>query len=188
MTEAAGGDLKKGVTINSLNDLKAVFHSLLYPKENKVAEQAFVSLEQKTHLNREKILYVVISIAALYMVFGAFAKIVCNLIGFAFPAYASVKAIRTAQKDDDTHWLIYWTVFGAFSLVDSFAEIIFCYFPIYWVFKALLLLYLYLPQTYGAIILYERLVDPAITKVDLLLKENAFLQKIFSFLSHGRIE
>lgn len=48
------------------------------------------------------------------------------------------QAIRTSQKDDDTHWLIYWTVFAAFSLIDFFAEILLCYFPVYWVFKVTL--------------------------------------------------
>lgn len=45
------------------------------------------------------------------------------------------QAIRSAQKEDDTHWLIYWTVFAAFSLIDFIAEFIFSYFPVYWVFK-----------------------------------------------------
>ncbi|EFO27066.1 hypothetical protein LOAG_01421 [Loa loa] len=161
----------KGVVINSLADLKIVFHNLLYPKDNKAVDQAFQQLEQKTHLEREKIAYAVIALAGLYMVFGAFARLLCNIIGFAYPAYASVKAIRTAQKDDDTHWLIYWTVFAAFSLVDFFAELMLYYFPVYWILKALFMLYLYLPQTYGAIVLYDRFLDPAITKVDALLKQ-----------------
>ncbi|EJW76792.1 TB2/DP1 family protein, partial [Wuchereria bancrofti] len=98
--EAAGGDqwpeqkrdLKnKGTIISSLDDLKTVFHNLLYPKDNKAVDQAFQKLEEKTHLGREKIAYAVIAVAGLYMVFGAFARLVCNFIGFAYPAYASVK-------------------------------------------------------------------------------------------------
>ncbi|KAM3716439.1 Receptor expression-enhancing protein [Dirofilaria immitis] len=134
-------------------------------------KKAFQQIEQKTHLEREKIVYAIIGVVGLYMVFGAFAKLVCNFIGFAYPAYASVKAIRTAQKDDDTHWLIYWTVFAAFSFIDFFAEMVLCYFPVYWIVKALFMLYLYLPQTYGALVLYDRFLDPAITKIDALMKQ-----------------
>ncbi|VDK78389.1 unnamed protein product [Onchocerca ochengi] len=178
--EVAGGDQwsqkkgavkSKGTSINSLNDLKTVFHNLLHPKNNKAVDQAFQQIEQKTHLEREKIVYAVLGVIGLYMVFGAFAKLVCNFIGFAYPAYASVKAIRTEQKDDDTHWLIYWTVFAAFSLFDFFAELILNYFPVYWIIKALFMLYLYLPQTYGALVLYDRFLDPAITKLDALVKQ-----------------
>ncbi|VDK70463.1 unnamed protein product [Litomosoides sigmodontis] len=178
--DKAGGDQwlqqkhdgkNKGVGINSLSDIKMIFYSLLYPKDNKVVDQTFQMIEQKTSLKRDKIAYGVLGIAAIYMVFGAFARLVCNLIGFAYPAYASVKAIRTSQKDDDTHWLIYWTVFAAFSLIDFFAELILCYFPVYWIVKALFMLYLYLPHTYGALVLYDRVLDPAITKVDSLIKQ-----------------
>lgn len=160
----------KGQTISSLRDLKEIFHKLLYPEDNKVIDLAFQKVEEKTHLKREKIAYAVIVLVGLYMVFGAFAKLLCNFIGFAYPAYASVKAVRTAEKEDDTHWLIYWTVFAAFSLVDFFFELVFSYFPVYWIIKALFLLYLYLPQTYGALVLYDRCMDPGITKIDGLLK------------------
>lgn len=98
---------------------------------------------------------------ALYFVIGSFAQIICNMVGFAYPAYASVKvtvtshrngmkrphvsrhqalalhfkAIRSGNKDDDTKWLVYWTVFAAFSLADFFAAAIMSVFPIYWLFK-----------------------------------------------------
>lgn len=64
--EVAGGDqwpqqkrdIKgKGVTINSLNDLKMIFHNLLHPKDNKAVDQVFQQLEQKTHLEREKVIF-----------------------------------------------------------------------------------------------------------------------------------
>uniref|UniRef100_A0A914C1H9 Receptor expression-enhancing protein n=1 Tax=Acrobeloides nanus TaxID=290746 RepID=A0A914C1H9_9BILA len=94
------------------------------------------------------------------------AQILCNAVGFAYPAYASVKAIRSTNKDDDTKWLVYWTVFAAFSLVDFFAVTIMQVFPFYWLAKIIFLLYLYLPQTNGAPYLYTSYIDPLINLID----------------------
>ncbi|VDN18248.1 unnamed protein product [Gongylonema pulchrum] len=173
---AGGGDQRvdrgvhvrkgKGLAISSLDDVKTVIRQLLYDQDNKTVDRTFEQIEKKVHMKREQIAYVLFALTGLYLIFGAFARLACNMIGFAYPAYASVKAVRTAQKDDDTHWLIYWTVFAAFSIIDFFAEFIFSYFPVYWICKAIFLLYLYLPQTYGALIMYDRFLDPAITVVD----------------------
>lgn len=70
-------------------------------------------------------------------------------------------------------WLVYWTVFAAFSMFDFFAEAICRYFPVYWLLKALFLVYLSSPQTKGASRLYERVVDPAVTKIDALIQKYA---------------
>lgn len=63
-------------------------------------------------------------------------------------------------SDDDTQWLVYWTVFASFSLVDFFAERIYSVMPLYWLLKMVFLLYLALPQTSGAHNLYVKYVDP----------------------------
>uniref|UniRef100_A0A8D8TQ30 Receptor expression-enhancing protein 6 n=1 Tax=Cacopsylla melanoneura TaxID=428564 RepID=A0A8D8TQ30_9HEMI len=33
------------------------------------------------------------------------AQVICSLIGFAYPAYKSMKAIESEDKKDDTKWL-----------------------------------------------------------------------------------
>ncbi|KAF8368046.1 hypothetical protein PRIPAC_85875 [Pristionchus pacificus] len=140
--------------------------SFLYDSHGPTIDNFLIETEKKTGMKREQLFLISASIVSLYLVFGDLAHTVCNLIGVVYPSYVSVKAIRTDEKTDDTKWLIYWTVFGFFSLIDAFAKGIMHAFPIYFLFKALFLMYLFMPQTEGAEILYNNYVDPAVTLFD----------------------
>ena len=49
----------------------------------------------------------------LYLLGGP--SLLCNLVAFVYPAYASFKAIDSADPNDDTQWLTYWVVFDIFD-------------------------------------------------------------------------
>uniref|UniRef100_A0AC34FFV1 Receptor expression-enhancing protein n=1 Tax=Panagrolaimus sp. ES5 TaxID=591445 RepID=A0AC34FFV1_9BILA len=155
--------------VTSFRDIKPQLMKALYHSNNATLERSFGKIEASCGIKREQLVYGGAAILGLYLIFGSFAQLICNLIGFAYPAYASVKAVRTENKDDDTQWLIYWCVFSCFSIADFFACFIMSYIPIYWIAKVIFLLYLALPQTKGAIRLYVKYVNPAITKIDALL-------------------
>ena len=67
----------------------------------------------------------------------------CQLVSVA---YASFKAIETVDKADDKQWLTYWTVIGFLQMAEYFSDVLLYWFPFYYLFKTLIVLYLALPQ------------------------------------------
>ncbi|RCN42231.1 M protein repeat protein [Ancylostoma caninum] len=105
----------------------------MYDKDkNKTVEKILAAAEEKTNIKREKLVYGVVAGLLIYFIIGALAQILSNIIGFAYPAYRSIKAVRSSIKEDDTQWLIYWIVFASFSIIDFS---IFSTVPFYWMFK-----------------------------------------------------
>lgn len=114
--------------------------------------------------------YAVVGLAALYfflIIFNLGGQLLTNFAGFVLPGYYSLNALFTDNKDDDTQWLTvslptfgivrtrqlltnlfffsqYWVVFSFFTVVESFINIVY-WFPFYFVFKFVFLLWLSLP-------------------------------------------
>ena len=93
--------------------------------------------------------YAFIGGVALLLVLHAintFASPVSNLLGWTVPAYLSVKALESPAHNDDVQWLTYWVVFGFFNFLESFAlRPVLYYFPWYFAFKSLFIMWLQLP-------------------------------------------
>jgi receptor expression-enhancing protein 5/6 len=86
---------------------------------------------------------------------------VCNLIGFAWPAYQSVKAIESSHSEDDTKWLMYWVVYALFGLLEFFGDQLLFWIPFYTLTKCAFLLWLMVPgHNGGTFLIYNRLVKP----------------------------
>ncbi|AYO44819.1 Protein YOP1 [Malassezia restricta CBS 7877] len=67
----------------------------------------------------------------------------------------------TPKPQDDIQWLTYWVVFGFFNFVETFVSFVLYWFPFYYTFKTLAIVWLMLPQTQGAKIVYHRVLRPA---------------------------
>lgn len=160
-SSSSGGGLGGAMAMFKNFQTAQKLQEALYKAENGQLVALLEKAEKATGQPREFIVAGVGALLGVYLVIGFFAELLCNFMGFAYPAYASFKAIRSVAKDDDTEWLIYWTVFAVFSLVDFAAEVIYSWFPFYWVFKAAFLCWLWCPATRGAQTLYKEHLGPA---------------------------
>lgn len=133
--------------------------------EKNAVNDLLEKIEQKTNVRR---LYLVIGVAAflgIYLMIGYGAQFLCNFLGFLYPAYASVKAIESKEKDDDTKWLTYWVTYSFFSLIEFFTDIFLFWIPFYWFFKCVFLVYCMAPtQWNGSVTIYNRIIRPFILK------------------------
>lgn len=121
--------------------------------------------EEKTGVPRGYFMLAFGGFFSVYMIFGYFAELLCNLVGLVYPAYASTRAIESADKNDDTRWLTYWVVYACFTTLDFFADGILRFFPFYWLAKIVFLAYCFLPvQPNGSARIYNNLVRPYFLK------------------------
>ena len=84
----------------------------------------------------------------MLLLFNVGAVLIADVIGFVYPAWASFKAIESSRaKEDPAQWLTYWILFGFLHLLEYFHDTILYWFPFYYTFKVIGLMYLFLPQT-----------------------------------------
>ncbi|KAJ9209645.1 hypothetical protein DTO166G4_8775 [Paecilomyces variotii] len=92
--------------------------------------------------------------------FGIVADFLSSVISILFPAFASYKAIRTADPRQLAPWLMYWVVLTGVLLAESWTVFIIGWFPFYSWIRLGFMAYLVLPQTQGARVLYQEYVEP----------------------------
>ncbi|KAJ3306429.1 ER membrane protein DP1/Yop1 [Kappamyces sp. JEL0829] len=119
-----------------------------------------VQFEQKTKVPKVYVASGITVVMAVLIFFNVWGDLLTNLLGFIYPAYASFKALETDNKIDDVQWLTYWVVFAFLNLIEFFTDILLFWLPFYYFFKAVLICWLVLPQTMGAMTIYKRFLRP----------------------------
>jgi receptor expression-enhancing protein 5/6 len=105
---------------------------------------------------------------------------VVSLVGFLYPAYASVKAIESTDKDDDTTWLMYWVVYSSFSIAEFYLDIVASWLPMYFLFKCAFLVWCMYPcgSGYnGSLLIYNKIIAPFVKQHDAAITEAVDLAK-----------
>jgi receptor expression-enhancing protein 5/6 len=105
-----------------------------------------VNVEQRTQVPKAYAFIGAVTLLTLLHFVNALAAPVSHLIGWGLPAYLSFKALESPGHDDDAQWLTYWVIFGFFNFAEGFAlRALLYYFPWYFSFKTLFILWLQLP-------------------------------------------
>ncbi|KAJ8377810.1 hypothetical protein AAFF_G00251290 [Aldrovandia affinis] len=161
-----------------LGELNDRFEKFL--NEKNILTDWLGKIEESTGVQKKFIATGALAVIGLYLIFGYGASLLCNLIGFVYPAYFSIKAIESSRKEDDTKWLTYWVVYGIFSLAEFFSDIFLFWFPFYYAAKCVFLLWCMAPVSWnGSQVVYKRLVRP------LFLKHQATVDSMVNDLSSG---
>ncbi|CAK9215917.1 unnamed protein product [Sphagnum troendelagicum] len=96
----------------------------------------------------------------------------CTVVGIGFPVYSTHKAIVRKNPAEQEQWLVYWAVYGCFSVAEFFSDQLLSWCPFYYHVKFVFLVWLQLPSSSGSQQLYSSLLRP------LLLKHHARLDRV----------
>ena len=121
----------------------------------------FLQAERRTGVRKTHLVYLAVAIVLGYFVLRWAADVALALVAFAYPALMTVKAIEGSDKREHTHWMAYWLCLSFWSTVESLTGGLFpAIVPMYTVLKLAACLWLFLPRTRGATVLYEHAIHP----------------------------
>ena len=88
--------------------------------------------------------------------------IVTMLLTVIYPGLHSIRAIESANKNDDKVWLTYWMVFGFIHVLETFIRFLLDFIPYFEWIRLAFFVWLITPQKNGAQVLYESVLRPAL--------------------------
>ncbi len=125
---------------------------------DKVAQgiPAIMKISEKSKQRPGHIMLAMLIITPIFIMLFMGAQILTVIITVAYPAYKSILALESKDDpEDDKMWLTYWIFFGILTLLDEFAWFLLTMIPFYFYIKLTFFVYLFSPQTKGAITLYN---------------------------------
>ena len=120
----------------------------------------FLATHTKQRKEHVAVVFICLPVVLMFLLGGG--HFVIDLVAYLYPAYASIKAIESPDKADDTQWLTYWLVFSLFKLVEGIAEPLIHLIPFYFVGKVVFLVWCFYPGYEGAKIVYTSFIKPQV--------------------------
>ncbi|KAI9021139.1 TB2/DP1, HVA22 family-domain-containing protein [Hyaloraphidium curvatum] len=120
---------------------------------------ALVEFEKRTKVPKTALAGAAVALLAAVFFFDLGAGKLATISGVAYPAYATLNHLAgDATKEGSQTWLSYWLVFGTFAVLECLGSFLYYWIPLYPLVKTAFLAYLYLPQTQGAKLVYDKVV------------------------------
>mmetsp|Transcript_35735 Transcript_35735/g.33872 ORF Transcript_35735/g.33872 Transcript_35735/m.33872 type:complete len:163 (+) Transcript_35735:120-608(+) len=148
--------------MNNINVESAKAKIVNFVAQYPAVDRPLTSISQKVGVEKA---YVALTFAVIPLVIiflmGS-GHFIIDMIGFVYPMYASIKAIESKDKEDDSLWLTYWLVFCLFKIVEGVADVLISIIPFYFLGKMGFLIWCYYPSTKGAKVVYDSVIRPYI--------------------------
>ena len=121
-------------------------------------------ISEATKLQQNHVRWGIYSVITLifYAIIGG--NLISKVVGFLYPAFESLKALESEAGSDDKKWLTYWIVFAVFIISEQIFAPIILIIPFYYFLKIGLFVYMFLPETNGAMVIFERIIRPLFLK------------------------
>ena len=142
----------------------AASSSILEQSQSTVQEHMSI-IEKRTEVN-PKVIIGGLLVALILTTTKWFSSYVTCLVGVLCPTYLSLKAIEGPDEDDDKQYLTYWVVYGLFSVFDLFTSFLIKVIPFYYTIKLAFLIWLFMPNFKGAVVIYNFVVGPLFRKYE----------------------
>ena len=138
--------------------------SILEQSQSTVQEHMSI-IEKRAEVNPKVVIGGLI-VALILTTTKWFNSYVTCLVGVLCPTYLSLKAIEGPDEDDDKQYLTYWVVYGLFSVFDLFTAFLIKVIPFYYTIKLAFLIWLFMPNFKGAVVIYNFVVGPLFRKYE----------------------